>query len=270
MDTDNDNQKNGKQEIIYCIPAEEGYGFPLLSIDMVKRVPYHLLEVLIALFAFILSIPVMLVIALIIKMDSPGPALFLQKRCAKSKLRTGSEIMKEGKYRIHDHNFSPEKKYWVPDVFRFVKFRTMYVDSLERFPELCHRNYSKEEIETMSVKGTVKGTDDPRITRVGVWLRNLTLDELPNFWNVIVGDMRLVGPRPLPSEMLRYHRPDQMRKFTVRPGITGLPQINGRGRLSFQETIAFDLEYVQKKSVTLDLKIILITLWKVTSRDGAF
>jgi len=261
-----ENIRAGTQNKIYCIPAEEGYGFSLFSAEMFKRVPYHVIEVIIGLIAFIVAIPVMLVVALIIKLDSPGPVLFFQKRCGKSTLKTGSEILKEGKYTIHDPNFSPEKKYWVPKTFTFVKFRTMHADAKERFPELYDYNYSKEEIATIPFKIT----DDPRVTRAGVWLRKSTLDELPNFWNVITGDMRLVGPRPEIPEMLHNYRHDQMKKFTVRPGITGLPQINGRGRLSFQDTVAYDLEYVDKKSVILDLKIFLLTAWKIITRDGAF
>ena len=142
----------------------------------------------------------------------------------------------------------------------------MYDDARERFPELYNYNYTEEEIKTIAFKRK----HDPRITSAGTWLRRSTLDELPNFWNVLTGSMRLVGPRPELPEMVPNYRPDQMHKFTVKPGITGLPQINGRGRLSFQQTVAYDLEYVDTKSVLLDIKILFMTIWRVITKHGAF
>ncbi len=251
---------------IYCIPADEGYGSSFSFFEKAVRIMYRLTEIVASSIALILTLPIMLAVALVIKLDSPGPALFFQNRCAKSTLKSGREIVEEGKYTIHDPNFSPEKKYSVPATFRFIKFRTMYTDAQKRFPELYDYSYSEEEIKTIFFKTE----NDPRITKVGNWLRKSTLDALPNFWNVLTGDMRLVGPRPEAHEMLPNYRPDQMRKFTVRPGITGLPQINGRGRLSFQRTVAFDLEYVDKKSVILDIKILFVTIWRVTTKHGAF
>jgi lipopolysaccharide/colanic/teichoic acid biosynthesis glycosyltransferase len=108
------------------------------------------------------------------------------------------------------------------------------------------------------------------VTPQGHWLRKSTLDELPNFWNVLTGRMALVGPRPEIPEMLPYYGGDMLLKFTVRPGITGLAQISGRGRLGFHETVALDVEYVRRRSLTLDLKIILLTIQKIVTRDGAF
>jgi lipopolysaccharide/colanic/teichoic acid biosynthesis glycosyltransferase len=105
---------------------------------------------------------------------------------------------------------------------------------------------------------------------VGRVLRKLSIDELPNFWSVLVGDMRLVGPRPEAPEVLRYYSPEEMYKFVCKPGITGLAQINGRGFLNWGETLAWDLEYVRTRSHVLDLKILLLTLKRVVARDGAF
>ena len=112
--------------------------------------------------------------------------------------------------------------------------------------------------------------NDPRVTRVGGFLRRLSLDELPNLWSVVIGDMSLVGPRPEAPEVLQYYTPEEMRKFTLRPGITGLAQISGRGLLNWGETLALDLQYVRTRSVTLDLKIILLTIRRVLTRHGAF
>ncbi|MBV9587542.1 MAG: sugar transferase, partial [Alphaproteobacteria bacterium] len=97
-----------------------------------------------------------------------------------------------------------------------------------------------------------------------------SIDELPNLWSVLVGDMRLVGPRPEAPEVLQYYTAEEMYKFACKPGITGLAQINGRGLLDWGQTIAYDLEYVRRRSVSLDLKILLITLKQVLLRHGAF
>ena len=251
---------------IFCLPADEGYGSSLSHWQVMLRIVYRLTEVIVTLIVFIVTIPVMLALAIIVKLDSPGPALFLQRRLACSKLVSGKKLLKNSKLADAGLQFSADKKYWVPRTFWFVKFRTMYVDAKELFPEWYNYNYTKEQIEKVAFK--VK--DDPRVTRVGKYLRVSTLDELPNFWNVLTGDMRLVGPRPEIPEMLPNYNLDQMRKFTVKPGITGLPQINGRGRLTFQQTVDYDLEYVDSKSAFLDIKIIFMTIWRVIMRHGAF
>jgi lipopolysaccharide/colanic/teichoic acid biosynthesis glycosyltransferase len=251
---------------VFYLPASEGYGLSLSRGEVARRIAYRLLEALVSLLALIMTLPIMLVLAIIIRIDSNGPALFFQRRLGRSKLVSGRKILKAKKSSSAHGSISPEKYYWVPTTFWFVKFRTMYADAKERFPELYDYNYTQEEIERIAFKSQ----EDPRITKVGKWLRISTLDELPNFWNVVTGDMRLVGPRPEIPEMLVNYRPDQMRKFTVKPGLTGLPQINGRGRLTLQQTLDYDLEYVEKKSVALDLKIIVMTVWRVITQHGAF
>jgi lipopolysaccharide/colanic/teichoic acid biosynthesis glycosyltransferase len=187
--------------------------------------------------ALIFTSPVLLAIGILIRLDSPGPALFRQWR-----------VGKDGK------------------LFLFTKFRTLYVDAKERFPDLYAYQYSAEEIKRLQFKIS----DDPRVTRVGFWLRDSTLDELPNFWNVLTGDMALVGPRPEIPEMLPYYDQEAMVKFSVKPGITGLAQISGRGRLKFLETARCDIQYVRQRSFWFDLKILLTTIYKVIVRDGAF
>jgi lipopolysaccharide/colanic/teichoic acid biosynthesis glycosyltransferase len=108
------------------------------------------------------------------------------------------------------------------------------------------------------------------VTRAGRWLRKSTLDELPNFWNIVAGNIGLVGPRPENPAFLPYYSAQDMRKFTVRPGITGLAVINGRGKLSIGGQIEWDLTYVRERSVMLDLKVIFATAWMVLVRRGAF
>ena len=113
-------------------------------------------------------------------------------------------------------------------------------------------------------------TNDPRVTSLGLILRRTSLDELPQLINVIKGDMSLVGPRPEIPEMLKYYRSEQRKKFQVKPGVTGLSQVRGRGLLGFQETQKLDVEYVEKKTLWLDFKIIMKTLKVTFLRIGAF
>jgi lipopolysaccharide/colanic/teichoic acid biosynthesis glycosyltransferase len=203
------------------------------------RVPLvtRVIEIVVASLALVIFSPVMLMTALIIKLGTPGPALFVQDRVGLG-LKT----------------------------FRFVKFRTLYHCAKKRFPDLYAYRYSEEDLKTLRFKVE----NDPRVSPQGKWLRRTTLDELPNFWNVLTGDMALVGPRPEIPEMLTYYTGNMLLKFSVRPGITGFAQISGRGRLGFYETVEYDLEYVRKRSVMLDLKIIFKTLYMIVRRDGAF
>ena len=162
--------------------------------------------------------------------------------------------------------YESDRFYYVPSYFRLAKFRTMYSDARSRFPELYAYNFAAEEFHQQY--GTHR--NDPRVTRIGGILRKFSVDELPNLWSVLVGDMRLVGPRAEAPEVLRYYSADEMYKFACKPGVTGLAQVNGRGLLNWGETLAWDLKYVRTRSVWLDLKIILVTLKCVTLRWGAF
>jgi lipopolysaccharide/colanic/teichoic acid biosynthesis glycosyltransferase len=203
------------------------------KIPLVTRI----LEVCVAATALIVLSPLMLWIAWVIRRGTPGRALFRQQRVGQG-LR----------------------------LFTFYKFRTMYDDARERFADLYEYDYSPEEVRTLQFKVE----EDPRVTPQGKWLRYSTLDELPNLWNVLKGEMALVGPRPEIPEMLPYYPGDLAMKFSVRPGITGLAQISGRGRLKFMETLAYDLEYVRNRSLLLDLQILAITVAKLLKCDGAF
>jgi lipopolysaccharide/colanic/teichoic acid biosynthesis glycosyltransferase len=184
-----------------------------------------------------MSLPALALVGLAVRIDSPGPVLFRQVRVGR-----GGRL------------------------FRFVKFRTFAADARERFPELYSYCYTPQEIEQLYFKMP----NDPRLTRIGEWLRRTTLDELPNLWNVVNGDMALVGPRPEIPEMLPYYREEHLPKFSVPPGVTGLAQISGRGRLKFLETAALDAEYALNRSLRLDVRILVRTIWLIVSRDGAF
>lgn len=186
---------------------------------------------------FIVSIPAMVLIGLIIKMDSPGPVIF-------SQIRIGKNLR----------------------LFRFYKFRTMWHDAKLRFPDLYNYQLMSDKVDTFKFKTT----DDPRLTRFGRYLRKTSLDELPNFINVIRGDMSLVGPRPEIPEMLPYYQKEEMVKFTVKPGITGYAQVMGRGLLTFKQTIKYDITYVSCQGFLVDIKTMIWTIYVVLRGFGAF
>jgi lipopolysaccharide/colanic/teichoic acid biosynthesis glycosyltransferase len=197
----------------------------------------RLVDVVVAIVALIVASPIMLAIAIIIKLDSHGPVLFCQERVG-----------------LHGR------------LILFWKFRTMFVDAKERFPQMYAYKYTPEEIRWVCLKQP----DDPRVTKAGKWLRKSTLDELPNFWNLLKADVTVVGPRPDIAGALPYFTPPQMIKFSVKPGITGLAQTHGRGRLRFQDQIRYDMFYAKKKSFGLDAHIILRTVKLLFKSDGAF
>ena len=203
-----------------------------LSYAVVKRC----LDVVLSALGLVLASPVILVTAILVRRDSPGPILFRQRRVG----LTGR-------------------------VFTFYKFRSMYVDAKQRFPGLYAYRYTRQEFEQMMLKTA----DDPRLTPFGRILRRTSLDELPNLWNVLRGDMSLVGPRPELPEMVGYYAPEELSKFSVRPGVTGLWQVSGRANLRNGLQLRNDVEYVRRRSLKLDLLILLRTIKVVVLRVGA-
>jgi lipopolysaccharide/colanic/teichoic acid biosynthesis glycosyltransferase len=232
----------------------------------VAEAVYRSFEILVATVGLIAGLPLMLIVAAVIRCDSPGPALFFHKRPGRSTIMRGCDLVNRSELRAPLGGYEPDKLYFVPSCFRIVKFRTMYDDARTRFPQYYAYRYAPGQFHRQYP--TLR--HDPRVTRVGRVLRKLSLDELPNLWSVLVGDMRLVGPRPEAPEVLQYYSVEEMYKFACKPGITGLAQVNGRGFLNWGETLKWDLEYVYKRSVGLDLKILLITLRQVIMRHGAF
>jgi lipopolysaccharide/colanic/teichoic acid biosynthesis glycosyltransferase len=201
---------------------------PLLGI---KRV----MDIIGSLFALIICAPLLLTIALAIKVSSKGPIFFKQKRV--------------GHYGT---------------VFTFLKFRSMHINN----DPSVHREYVANLIAGRAVRlpsngdgeGVYKLTNDKRVTRVGKLLRRSSLDELPQFLNVLKGDMSLVGPRPaIPYEVASYQTWHRRRILEVKPGITGLWQVNGRNRIKFDEMVRLDLQYAKGWSPWLDIKILLRT-----------
>lgn len=197
-----------------------------------------------SLFALVVSSPGLLVIAIAIKLTSKGPVLFRQAR-----------VGQDGK------------------LFTFFKFRSMYVGN----DAAVHRKYVKELIagtantEPHRVNGQVyKLTRDSRITRIGGFLRRTSLDEMPQFLNVLKGDMSLVGPRPpIPYELDNYDAWHKRRVLTIKPGLTGPWQVGGRNKMKFDEMVRLDLQYAASWSVWLDLKILFRTPRAVLTADGA-
>jgi exopolysaccharide biosynthesis polyprenyl glycosylphosphotransferase len=181
----------------------------------------------------VLTAPVMLAAALAIKLTSKGPVLFAQSRY--------------GLYRRR---------------FRILKMRTMVIDAEARQDELESSNELAAPV--------FKIRRDPRITRVGTFLRKSSIDELPQLWNVLVGDMSLVGPRPLAvRDVLRIEDSAQLRRFSVKPGITCTWQISGRNNTDFEAWIRQDLDYIDNWTLSLDMRVLLGTIPAVLRGDGA-
>lgn len=219
-------------------------------------------EITIALAVLILALPAMGIIALIIRIDSPGPIFFKQIRMGKDRRVESRRLGSGEKAALVERR---RENLWSRP-FVFYKFRTMYADARERFPELYAYTYTEEQVNRLYFKIP----DDPRITRFGRYLRRSTLDELPNLINVLKGDMSLVGPRPDIPEMVKYYRGWQRRKFQLKPGVTGLSQVNGRGLLSFQETLKFDVEMADNYSAKMFFHVLVQTVKITLLRIGAF
>jgi lipopolysaccharide/colanic/teichoic acid biosynthesis glycosyltransferase len=225
-------------------------------------------EKVIAVAMLLLTAPLMGVVAALIRFDSPGPVIFRQLRIGQGRRkgdrrapaipRTGDGAERRRGERRQDDLCGPP--------FRFYKFRTMRVDARRDFPQL----YAQEVSEQVLSRLYLQVPDDPRVTRIGRFLRRTSLDELPNFYNVLRGDMGLVGPRPEMVEMAKYYHGEQRLKFTVKPGITGKAQVNGRGLLNFQDTVSLDVEYVRERSLANDLRLLVRTAVVMVKGTGAF
>jgi lipopolysaccharide/colanic/teichoic acid biosynthesis glycosyltransferase len=229
---------------------------------------YRVVETLFAAAVLLVTAPLQLVLSLLVRWDTPGPVFFVQRRTGQSKRVRGRHLAGHPDVVAPAGGFDPDRYYWVPTAIPFVKYRTMYHDAVERFPEYYWWQYdlAPHEVQRMYYKLE----DDPRVTPVGKWLRKTSLDELPNFWNVLTGDLRIVGPRPEAVEIQGFYDEEQMLKFTVKPGLTCTSKINGRGNLPVGEQIAWDVQYVRDRSVALDLKVAFLTIWRVLRQRGAF
>lgn len=220
------------------IHTQQVAGLPLIhvttpTLEGGQRVAKRLFDIVVSGTLIVLTAPIMMIVALAVATESRGPVFFRQ-------IRVGIE----GTH------------------FNMLKFRSMVVDAEEKLAELSHRN------EGSGILFKIK--NDPRITRVGRFLRKYSLDELPQLFNILAGSMSLVGPRPpLPREVEAYEQ-DVRRRLLVKPGLTGLWQVSGRSNLSWQDSVRLDLYYVENWSMAGDLIIILRTVRAVFHSTGAY
>ncbi len=250
---------NSTMALKYTWAAEDNERFAYRTI---KR----MMDVVLSLVGLAIFSPVMLLIAVAIRLDDPGPALFKHARTGKDR-RKNSPPAYTGSERRKKNLFGEQFVLW--------KFRTMVKDADERYPELFAFEFTKEEFESLYVGQPIPGgnpdeQDDPRLTRVGRWLRKTSLDELPNFINVLIGDMSVVGPRPDIWQHIRYYPEGHREKLKIKPGVTCVAQTRGRGMLTFLKTNEYDLEYYRNRSLFNDLRIILKTVKSVLLREGAY
>jgi exopolysaccharide biosynthesis polyprenyl glycosylphosphotransferase len=193
----------------------------------------RVLDFIVALGMVIAASPIMLLTALAIKLDSPGPILFRQTRVGK----------------------------W-GELFPCYKFRSMYIDAEQRLKEIEALNEADGPV--------FKIKNDPRVTRVGRVIRKLSIDELPQLFNVLKGEMSLVGPRPaLPREVAQYEY-DQIQRLNAMPGITGLQQVSGRSDVDFKRWVELDLQYIAEQSLWKDIEILVKTIPAVIWSKGAY
>ncbi len=220
------------------VQISEVAGLPLIGIKESRLQGWNwwikrTMDIVISATVLVLAAPLMLLIAIAIKLDSPGPVLFRQVR-----------IGKGGK------------------PFVLYKFRSM-VDGADKQQEALRRATGRSPL-------LFKLRDDPRVTRVGRILRRTSLDELPQFWNVLKGEMSVVGPRPPVPEEVAEYQDWHLQRLLVTPGLTGLWQVNGRSDLTFDEMVRLDLYYVENWSPWLDLKVMLRTVPVVLTGRGAY
>lgn len=234
------------QELHLAIAGREGY-------YALKR----LMDVVCATCLLLVLSPLMLVIAITIYLYSPGPIFYIQERIGAKRLKVGNQT------------------FWKREPFRFFKFRTMKVNS----DSSIHQKYVTALIKNDRTRmAEVQGREtsvrkilrDPRLIRPGSWLRKYSLDELPQLWNVLRGDMSLIGPRPPISYEVKVYKPWHYRRFDSQPGISGLQQIKARCNVDFDDQVKLDIEYTEKQSLWLDIKLAIQTPLAILMARGAY
>jgi undecaprenyl-phosphate galactose phosphotransferase len=198
-------------------------------------------DILFSLIALIIGLPFFAFIALLVKLSSPGPILYCSLR-----------IGRKGR------------------LFKFWKFRSMHRDADQRLEVML----SSDPLLRQEWQKYFKLKNDPRMTRIGSFLRKTSLDEFPQFWNVLIGDLSIVGPRPyLPREVNVIHKilgEDMEKMFSVRPGLTGIWQTAGRSHLTFEERVKLEVKYADQRSFIFDLRLIAKTIPILFFPKGAF
>lgn len=206
-----------------------------ITLNTYEQVIKRVMDICGGLFGILISSPIMLVTAIAIKLDSPGPIVFKQTR-----------VGQNGRH------------------FKIYKFRSMYIDAEERKKELMAQN---------EIEGGVmfKMKDDPRITKVGKVIRKLSIDELPQFFNIVQGTMSLVGTRPPTLDEVEKYKRNQWRRISIKPGLTGLWQVNGRSNITnFDDIVEMDVEYIDNWSLFLDIKILFKTVLVLLKHSDAY
>lgn len=205
----------------------------LVNDHIIYLILKRLIDIIGAGIGLLLASPIMLIVAILIKLEDPkGPIFF-------SQIRNGA----------------------YPKTFKMYKFRSMYIDAEEQLQELMHLN--EQSGPAFKIK------DDPRITKVGKFIRKTSLDELPQLFNVLKGDMSLVGPRPaIPREVEQYTTYQKQRLF-VKPGITCIWQVSGRNNIEFDQWVELDIQYIKTRSLWLDIKLILLTIPALLGDENA-
>jgi lipopolysaccharide/colanic/teichoic acid biosynthesis glycosyltransferase len=259
-------------------PVELVLTTELSSVDFRRRFYFaskRVLDVLMAVMLLIALAPIILVIAIMIKLDSPGPIIFRQKRVGTRRKEANGRNL------------------WEMKTFTFYKFRSMRADADSELHRAFIKAFMEEDYERMAdiqqacqeetveprdaftaaflpeQEQALKLTQDPRVTPVGRVLRKTSLDEVPQLWNVLKGEMSLVGPRPdLPYSVADY-KPWHFERLNAQPGITGLWQVEGRSQVSWDDLVRMDIEYIQNQSLWLDLKILLKTPLAMLNGKGA-
>lgn len=220
------------------------------------------LDVLVSALLLVLLAPLLLLIALAVRLDSKGPALYKQERAgARRKVENGSAV-------------------WETNTFLLYKFRSMVHNADPTLHQVHIKAFVAGQVEVAEdIAGASDGATsdsarfklgaDPRITRVGTFLRRTSLDELPQLFNVLVGEMSLVGPRPVPTYEVAEYEAWHHARLLAQPGITGLWQVKGRGNVTFDEMVRLDIEYIRRQSLWLDLELLCLTLPSVIAGRGA-
>jgi len=245
-----------EQEISWHFSEQE---LALTPIYRKKRLYFlckRCMDIVLSLLFLIITLPLFLLIALLIKVDSPGPVFFKQERVGLRKRSIGGQ------------------KGWKLSTFTMYKFRTMYHNcnpgTHQQFTKALIRGAENEVARLRNNSDSVvnKMSNDPRITRVGKVLRKISLDELPQFWNMLKGEMSLVGPRPPIVYEVAEYKPHHWRRLETIPGFTGLWQASGWCTLGFEEMVELDIWYIEHQSLWLDVKILLQTVPAVLSGRG--
>lgn len=207
-----------------------------VTLDPIALAVKRIVDIIGALVGIILALPIMAVTAIMIKLESPGPVIFKQERVG----RNGQK-------------------------FYIYKFRSMYKDAESRLKDLIDQNEMGSDAKIFKMK------DDPRITKIGKIIRKTSIDELPQFFNVLIGNMSLVGTRPPTVNEVKQYDRQHYRRISIKPGITGIWQTSGRNEITdFEKIVQMDVEYIEKWSLMLDFALILKTVKVLVSKTGAY